>query len=234
MYLITFLILVLHSNLFAGELRPGVIRLGTQNWAPYHYFEDDKLVGVGVDALTCVLDKMGQKYEIKIQPWMRAQVNTEMGELDAFFSASHSKKRDKFAIHSKVFINQDWYFFYLKQRFSKITKKEIKNLHVVSARMNSNVLNWLDVNGFKSKGHNATADKLLLLLAKSRIKFYMENEEVFKHALKNTNLSMSSYGKVFNKSHHLGVYFGRKFLKKYPKFLDVFNSHTDGCSRIRN
>lgn len=226
--------LFISSGITAKEIGPKLLKIASQEWPPYHYQNiDGKVVGKAVDVLECILNKMDQKYEITIYPWMRAQVNTKDGITDAFFSASHSKKRDRFAVHSKVFINQDWYFYFLKKEVQIKNKSEVRDNFLVGARMNSNVKNWLLVNGYKVSGKYSTSKKMLDLLVKSRIKVYMENEEVFNASLKESNLSKKDFGRVFNKSHHLGVYFGKKFTTKYPSFLKEFNKNVNDCSLLK-
>ncbi len=77
--------------------------MSSQEWAPYHYIKAGQIQGKAVEAVDCVLSKMKQDYQIIMLPWMRAQMNTKSGIFDAFFSASDSDKRDKFAVHSNVF-----------------------------------------------------------------------------------------------------------------------------------
>lgn len=232
MYLLS-LLLIFTFNVSANEIGPKELVVSTQEWPPYHYAKNGEVHGKAVDAIDCILTKMNQKYQIKILPWMRAQINTKQGQSDAFFSASHSEKRDKFAIQSNVFIGQNWNFYFLKKTKDVTSKENIKQEHIVGTRINSNVLNWLTVNGFKTAARYSQSNKLIELLVNSRVKVVMENDEVFKHSVKELNLSMNLFNSIHNKSHHLGVYFGKKFTKKYPLFLTEFNKHSSKCSLIK-
>ena len=212
---------------------PKGLRLATQDWPPYQYVSNDQVVGQAVNAVKCVTDRMNIKTRVDIYPWMRAQMYTEKGSVDGFFAASHSDRRDSFAVQSLPFIKQNWYFYSLKSNHLPKNISEIKKRFVVYARLNSNVYNWLLVNGFKVKSSYTETNKNITLLLKNRISVYMENSTVLEHELKKLNIEESLLNKTFNRSHHLGVCFGKKFISKHPKFLNKFNSIAQkNCSNI--
>lgn len=218
---------------FAAD-KPPVVHLGTQVWWPYQF---DENTGVAVEAVKCVMDKMGQPYDIKVTAWARAQAETRDGKLDGFFAASKNAARNEYAVQSKPFIKQKWAFYVLKKNADTLTlsKDGLKNAKG-GARKNAATERWLTVNGYTVGATPSDCDKLIKMMMKGRMDYAMENTTVFEYYVsKIPGLSMDKFIAVENIDKHLGVYFSKSFLAKYPGFLNDFNTAIDAgaCSNIK-
>ncbi len=217
----------------AGEPIPKLL-ISTKEWPPYQMQADQNQSGLAIDALSCVMNKLGQAYEVIFLPWGRAQKGVELGVYDAFFSASHNRMRDKYAIQSNTFIEQKWNFYLHINSYIKPNITDIKSTAIFGSRQHSNTTQWLSKNEFMIAHQTDSIDKLVSLLYHRRVDAIMENSLLFESAVARAGLDMSQFQIIQNKSKPLGVYFGKIFLAKYPDFLTKFNQHTEQCAFSRN
>ncbi len=219
-------------SLVARAEAPLTVRFGTQFWAPYQYYEDGHLEGIAIDALSCVMTRLDHSYEIVVKPWRRIQLEVASGALDAFFAASRSDDRDRFAVQSVPFIRQAWEFFLLKDN-PLAQQPESLQRATVAARQNSNVLKWLNDNGYRIGVTPYDAESLIRSLKRGRVDMVMENAEVFRYHLKLMGEDPEQFIALHNINHDLGVYFGKHFIRRNPGFLERFNRQAERCSDIR-
>ncbi|QPG58193.2 transporter substrate-binding domain-containing protein [Shewanella eurypsychrophilus] len=211
-----------------------VISMTTKEWPPYQMQIGKAQSGIAIDALRCVMQNLEQKYEVIFLPWGRAQKGVELGDYDAFFSASHNLKRDNYAVQSNTFIEQEWNFYLRKNSHIKPNIIDIKSTAKFASRQHSNTTHWLHQNQFMLAHQVESVDKLVELLYHNRIDAVMENSLLFESAVTRAGLTKDQFITVHNKSKPLGVYFGKLFLAKHPDFLDKFNQHTAKCAFPRN
>ena len=208
------------------------VKFGTQHWPPYQYYQDGRLKGVAIDALNCIMKRLNAPFDIVVRPWLRVQREVANGSLDAFFAASKSDKRDEFAIQSAPFIKQTWEFYLLKDYQHPLQIEYIKSHANIAARQNSNVLEWLNIHHYKVLVTPLNVDSLIRTLKSRRVDAIMENSEVFYHHLKLSGEDPDQFVSIKNIDHHLGVYFGKDFVRSNVEFLSEFNANTSYCSNI--
>lgn len=225
--LFTFL-LINQPTLYSGE-----IRLTTQEWPHYQYYQNGVLQGEAVDVVRCVMDKMGWEYDIEVLPWKRAQMYVKNGRADGFFAASRNDSRDKYATISSFTNDQKWNWYLNKDYPLLPTDKEFRAKSVVSANAGSNMMNWLEKNGYRIKAESYTTEPLVRLLIRKRIDALLGSESVVNNILKEKKIPKSYFRIITNRDKPLGVYFSNMFLVKNPGFLNEFNSYVEGCRKKR-
>lgn len=83
------------ADLFAGELKPLIIK-GDYNYPPYEYLNNDgQPEGFDVDIIRGVAKEMGLKVTIELEPWNRVREQLETGKIDALMGMFNTKERDK-------------------------------------------------------------------------------------------------------------------------------------------
>ncbi|NRD74145.1 transporter substrate-binding domain-containing protein [Shewanella sp. VB17] len=218
----------LSSNCLAKPIDKEVL-ISTQEWPPYQIKSPYAQTGFAINALKCVMDKVGQKYRVIFLPWGRAQNGVAQGKYDGFFSASQNDKRDNYAVLSQTFIEQEWNFYLLKDTNIGLNKASIKSHAQLGSRMHANTTYWLHKEKYQVIHENASIDKLLKLLIIGKIDAIMENKLLFRDAINRSHISLSNLKVVPNINKPLGVYFGKVFIAKYPDFIESFNLHTEAC-----
>lgn len=84
----------------ASELCPAPLRVGFDNWPPYHYYEADaptQVHGYAAEVLSAVLARMGCKAEYVELPWKRVLHDIEHGRLDMAMEAYFNEERARYA-----------------------------------------------------------------------------------------------------------------------------------------
>ncbi len=56
-----------------------------EEWAPFEFVQDGKVVGIDVDIATLIFSKLGIPVEFKIQPWKRAWNNAYPGDIQVLY-----------------------------------------------------------------------------------------------------------------------------------------------------
>ena len=209
---------------------PEKLLLTTQGWAPFTIEVDGVQSGTAVQALDCVLQKMGQPYSIAFIPWIRAQAEVKAGQAHAFFPASRNDERDGFARLSDEIVSAKWVWYLLKENKLDPKDPSFKKTARVTAEADSNYAHWLRQSGFKLMPQPDTHQQLALMLQRKRVDAVLASELVFLKGLQALNLPSDTFRKVLEKKDPLGVYFSKSFLKKYPDFLERFNAIVPECT----
>ena len=90
---------------------PDKLLITTQGWEPYTKEVNGVQSGTAVEALACVLKKMGQPYSIAFIPWIRAQAEVREGRAHAFFPAGRNNERDEYARLSDGIVSVKWVWY---------------------------------------------------------------------------------------------------------------------------
>lgn len=109
--IILVLILVV-SSLFSGS-----IEVVTEEFKPYNYEQNNKIVGLSTEVVQKVLDKSGLKYNIKLYPWARAYKKALRKKNVLIYSIARTDAREnKFKWVGTIAPYGGVSFFKLKQR----------------------------------------------------------------------------------------------------------------------
>ncbi len=84
----------------AASLCPAPIKVGFDNWPPYHYYEAESptlVRGYAAEVLTAVLSSMGCKVNYVELPWKRILHEMEFGRVDMAMEANINDDRARYA-----------------------------------------------------------------------------------------------------------------------------------------
>ena len=188
--------------------------------------------------IQCALEMIDQPYSITKVPWARAQMGTEEGVYDAFFSAAQNAKRGLYAVFSPSIFSIKW--FYVVNKDSGISPDDTDfNSKKFSANLGSARLTWLKVKQSKGEIQKKvievdTSDQAMRMLAANRIDVVLMNGHGLENSL--TALSMDRNDIKTFLVHELpsGIYFSKEFSERNPGFLERFNGALLKCnSRLR-
>lgn len=218
------------TNTDEDQFDSDAVHLMTMVYPPYTEIIDGKITGTSVENIRCAFAALPEEVEIYARPLNRAKLLTKQGKADGFFSASHKKSRDIYAIHSGAIETQNWTWFQLKDSSLDPTTPEFKEKAITTSFLGSNMHSWLGKNGYKVTANPPTnSDQLLSMLMRKRIDAFLMNEQAMDHAMTPKQRAMTKRQVIH--SHNLGIYFGKKFLRRNPGFLERFNSALAVCTK---
>lgn len=222
--MILWLLSFLSLSLYGADEMPKKIHLQTQIWPPYQYQKGDEVDGIAVKAVRCAFERLKIPLAISVVPWNRAQNNTRDEKADGFFAASKNQERDQYAVLSKTLIPQDWVWFRGKDKKSELTKKSIHG-----ALKGSNMLSHLKSEDYNVGLEAIASEDLFKALKLQRVDHILVSGLVAQELEERRLINLSSFEKSVYKQNPLGVYFASRLIKRYPKFLEAFNSKFEIC-----
>ncbi|MBN2659052.1 MAG: transporter substrate-binding domain-containing protein [Spirochaetales bacterium] len=184
--------------------------------------------GIAVDRVRCIFEKMDIELEIHVVPWERAQHMVQTGEADGFFAASQNLERDSFAVKSGIIAEQDWNWYLLKENPLNPDDPEFRQKARVGGFFGSNMLKWMISQEYNVTAVPHTTELLYQMLLAGRVDAVLANSQVMENIIKK-NLGEDKIQVFHNLDKPLMVYFSKDFLKRYPAFLEVFNSYIEAC-----
>ena len=195
------------------------IRLAFPDFPPFTFTKERKPSGIGVDLVKKALTNMGVSWTFQSAVnYDRALYNVREDVVDGFFLATENNLRNEIATLSKPFVMNRWSWFSFKGEKGRPDKDLL-----VGTILNTNTHKWLEKNGFNAYGVG-DVNKLVALLKKGRISRVFLAEIVFKTSVVKSGVDLNELTETVEKERPFGVYIAKKFLKKYPNFLDKFNA----------
>lgn len=221
------LVLLLPSPCGATETP---VRLTTHELLPYSHHDaaQARVTGMAVDVVECAMRRIGQRFEIQVLPWARAQRMVRQGEADAFFAASRNGERDSYAELSAVIAPQQWRWYLLAGNPADPLAPDFRLRAQVGGFVGSSMLDWLREQGFRTEAAPPTTEGLLKMLRAGRIDAILANNLVMERLLREQGLD-GQLRSVLQEDRPLGVYFSKLFLAARPGFLDRFNAQLPAC-----
>jgi len=131
--LIRFFLLALSTISF--NLNAETFTVVGEEFAPFEFKQDSKVVGIDVDIARHILTKLGIQPEFKIRPWKGAWSQVENGEVEAVFTTSRKTKREPFVIYPKEDMWVSDFVFFVKtdqkkNSFNGFTSAKSENLKI--------------------------------------------------------------------------------------------------------
>lgn len=83
----------------------------TQNFPPYHYRQNDTILGPAVDIVQRVCEEADLECSIRLLPWPRAQMEVEKGRADGLFLIGWNEDRAKQLYFSYPILQSSYGFF---------------------------------------------------------------------------------------------------------------------------
>lgn len=106
----------------------------TEEFPPYGYYDDGKLVGIGVDVVKAIMNQLNMEDSIHVYPWARAYNEIQTNENRVLFLMARTPERDSlFKWAGPIF--RDSVFFYkrsddMRELTSLDALKSVKNILV--------------------------------------------------------------------------------------------------------
>lgn len=207
--------------------KPDTVKLSTHNLCPYGcYAKDGSFNGNAVRVVRYALRQMGVRLDLVVVPWERAQFMASIGEVDGFFAASKSEKRDAEGVMSAVIAEQKWNWYLPINSLMDPENPDFKNRARVTSFIGANMLKWLRKNDYNVAPPPPTTEDLVNMLIFRRFDAALANNLVMDKILERRGLD-ATFKSYTLKNKPLGVYFTNAFVNTYPDFLEVFNKHVE-------
>lgn len=118
----------------------GKILVIGEEFPPFEFERNGEPMGIDVDIVRYIFNKMNIKCEVKLYPWMRAWKMIEKGDADAVFSTSRKEKRMPYLFYPKEDMWTSEYLFFVRKDKKKPSFNgyaDAKGLNVGIIRGNS-------------------------------------------------------------------------------------------------
>ncbi|MDC7217924.1 MAG: transporter substrate-binding domain-containing protein [Spirochaetales bacterium] len=216
--------------LSCGPAKPGsVISFATQDFYPFSYKKDGKIVGPGAEIIRTACKNINTDCTLCIQPWRRSIAMTQKGLAHAIFMVGWNKERTKWLTFSPAIMKTEYGFFECSGiPFTYIDPKSLigKTIGVYGPSNTSHQLERLTKEAGGHVSITLTPDALTQFkkLSRFRIDAVYSNREVGQaiiRELKAQNIKYSSSQKkldyyiAFSKKHAPA-----KFVKKFNREIE--------------
>ncbi len=220
------------SLVLPAQAQTGVatVRLTTHELPPYSYRDtaQQRLSGIAVEVVDCVMRRMGQPYDVQVLPWARAQKLVQQGDADGFFAASRNSERDSYAEQTATIAPQQWRWYLLSSNAADPLSPEFRATALVGSFVGANMLDWLRERGYRAVATPPTTAGLLKMLRAGRVDAILANNLVMERLIREQGLD-GQLRSVLQEDRPLGVYFSKAFLAGRPGFLERFNAQLGAC-----
>ena len=199
------------------------LRLDMAIYPPYTYTIEGQLEGYGYEFVREVMEEAHLSYAINPVPnYGRAFKDMVDGRSDGFFPASRNDNRDLYAVFSTAIDESQWTWVAEKYRafdLCNIQKKDV----VVGVQLNSNLHNWLVLNGYNviTVGN---VESLLRFFDTKRADIIFIPKAVFLESIKKENRSIGEFDFKVENTKDLGIYISKDYLVEDPGIIDRINN----------
>tara|TARA_R110000796_G_scaffold127333_2_gene242476 strand:- start:22951 stop:24285 length:1335 start_codon:yes stop_codon:yes gene_type:complete len=227
--------------------------LTTDIFPPYQVREGEELGGTSVQALDCIFKTLRQPYSIRVMPWERAIYEVSQGKADGFFSATSTRRADRFAVLSAPLALEKWYW-YSNQDRAPVRPQEGSAIEGpgadsqeaqrgaaqreaaprsagprIGAVRGSNQLAWLLDGGYEVEQQVRSTEQLLQLLELGRIDTFLADQSTLRTTLTKLPLALRPEYERFQQYSTLGVYYSKRYLDTRTDFMQQFNKQIYAC-----
>lgn len=195
----------------------------TENYPPFNYLEDDRVVGISTEIVKRVLDETKIPYSIHLYPWTRAYSKAEQQDNVLIYTLTRTKEReDKFYWFVKLITPT--FYIYAKKELE--IPKDFKNLKAVCVREDA-ACNLFAKYGFSVEKENLSivsdvegSSEIKMVLA-NRVQLFICDSQSLSYRLKQLGLSSSDFKQVAKVKEGEGFYLGasKKLKPEYVKEL---------------
>lgn len=190
------------------------ISIVTEQYPPYNYHEDGKVVGISTQVIEAVLTELNIEAKINVLPWSRALDRSKRGENVLIYSISRIPERE---IHYKwvgVIASIDFYLFALKEREDITINKlnDAKNYHIAVALGDAQE-HFFSRHNFPNLHRVPSHEQAMKMLIKGRIDLWPISDFSGYYYLNKNNLKSNRIRKVYKlneKSDVMYMAFGTK------------------------
>ena len=104
------------SLLFIGSLKAEPLVIYTEQFPPYNFIKDDRIVGVNIDIIKQACKLAEIECVFKLYPWLRAFTAAQKNANSGVMSTSKNEKRESLFQWVGPLVNSENYFYKLKSR----------------------------------------------------------------------------------------------------------------------
>ncbi len=108
-----------------ATLSAQTIKIVFEEWPPYQFTQNDKVVGTDTEIVEAVCQRLGISPQFRSVPWARALQEIRDGQADAIFSLAYTDERNEFLIYPDHPINTMQTVLFVK----KENPLEVSRLH---------------------------------------------------------------------------------------------------------
>lgn len=207
------LALIFSSSLFAET-----IQVVTEDWAPYNYEKDGKVVGFGTEVVEATLKEAGVDYSLKLYPWARAYNMVQEEANILIYTISRTKERESMFEWVGPFAPRTMYLFKLKKNKDLVVKNlDDAKKYITGVVRDDAMHQFLKTNGFSEKSFELVTkdEQNILKLFADRINFITGNELALAYQMKDLKLNYNDLEKSLLLVDEGGYYMA--ISKKTPK-----------------
>ncbi len=173
----------------------------TEDWPPFNYMEDEKVVGISTDLVIEALKRAGYAFEIKMYPWKRAYQTTIETPNTILYTTSRTEIRENLFKWVGPLYPRQIIMYKLKKR-TDIVVNSIDDLKIFQLGIlnGGSVQEYLSANGFKNREHYqtvATEHQNLMKLFKNRVDLIPGSEMSMAFRMKDTPYNYSDLQNAF-------------------------------------
>ncbi|MCP4405252.1 MAG: amino acid ABC transporter substrate-binding protein [bacterium] len=196
------LLLLVMLSVTLGAVHAQEITVVTEEWGPYNYTEDGKVVGISTEIVQATLARAGIDAEIRIYPWARAYTMALEKENVLIFSIYRSRERESlFKWIGPISLPTDYYLFKLTTRTDLIIHSlEDAKKYTIGVMRDDQAHQFLLKQGFNEEEHLDIVSREELNIRKligGRIDFLPSAELSLADRMKKLNLPFSKVEKTF-------------------------------------
>ncbi|MGQ3049370.1 MAG: substrate-binding periplasmic protein [Niveispirillum sp.] len=196
---------------------------------PYQEMVGDNLDGTSMRAFDCVMDRLGQRYQVALSPWLRAHEQVRQGLAQGVFSVAPDAARDTDAGRLSLPLALERWVWVTTAPAGAIPA-QVRTGLPVAAVLGSNQLKWLQAHEANVDGAARSGAQLLRMLVGGRVAAVLMDEAELASARREAGIDATGLTIAFERYMPLGVYFSAAFLKAYPGFLERFNAQVPHCA----
>jgi len=207
------------------------LTIGTFQSYPYHYKQNDSVVGDAAETVECIMNKINKPFKIEFYPRVRGAQLLKSGKLDALLAYHSFQTENLHSVASSPIVFERWntYFTSKDGENSNLRWKSLLSRSKLGSVRGSSIDTWLINNQLPPKHRLSSFKQLLKMLHQDRIDAFVADEESTEETISSSFIGHNfSFNQKFITFSPLSVHFNNK---KYAdsQFLKLFNSHIASC-----
>ncbi len=174
------------------------LRIVTEEFPPYNYFENGKLTGISTEVVQAVLKEVGAETEIEVYPWARAYKVASEHKNVLIYSIGRIKEREELFNWVGVIAPCNLCLFKLKERKDiNIQVLEDARKYEIGVLREDMCLQYLLNKGFVIKTVTNADENSIRMLMKNRVDLIPFDELGFAYKIKILGFNPSDFEKIF-------------------------------------